>query len=471
MIKIKIYAVFLFCLISSSINAQVEASKTDIDINEQLKSVKLIDWSRFHASYSATNNQQLAGKILLNCNKYALTNWWKLRGFEGAPASDYLNLKGITEHFIRPIAAEAEALAVSLKTGLYNEAATGVPVNEAESKTVQMIRSLAHAHRANSEGGWGKHWQSALWAGYATSAAWMMWDKLDLQTKREVLAMVNFECNWIMTNKGLPTIKVYRDRNGKIASPGDTGSEENAWDGLILGVASAMMPKLYETGKWTNKLVSLSLNAMARPSDVKSDKKYNGKPLTEWLVGSNINEDGTAVNHHFIHPDYMVSAFELNSAKYFWLANNKIPKAFTLNADLVFHALADLNFKVGDKLEGGTVQEPGGTIFIKDSGEVFYPLGTDWGKGRRMHFAMFNSIITVFSLDKQVKQRAEQWQLLQGRVALNMQNRFNDGHTYIDKSEDNYVSREEWVANKAATSYIIETLKIVNKPKFTNRSF
>ncbi|QDH81036.1 hypothetical protein FKX85_19095 [Echinicola soli] len=468
---LKDYLLLLFCSATFCVQAQHVGTNPTISLKEEVEWVKPIDWSRFEAEVTPSPQQILMGKILLNANKYALTTWWEKRGFSGISIDDYLDLGGVSEHKIRPVAAEAEALAASLQMGLYDGTFTGVSKQEAEAKTVQMIRSLVHTHLANKPGGWGEKWQSALWAGYTSFAAWMMWPKLDEQTRLETLAMITTECAWIMDDKELPGIKTYRDLNGEIISPGDTGGEENAWDSLILTVACAMMPESPEYDERINKVIWLTLNALARPSDLESRKWYNGKPLHEWLVGTNLNEDGTVVNHHFIHPDYMTSPFEFNPIKYFWLADQSIPTALKFNIDKVFSAFADLRFGPGEKLTGGQVKDPGGTIFKEGSGDIFYPLGTDWGKGRRMNFSMFNSIAASFTNDSDMRMRALDWELKQGQVVLDMQSRFEDGHTYLDAKEDSYASREEWVADKAMTAYIIETLKLVSEPKFTNKGF
>ncbi|AGA80279.1 hypothetical protein [Echinicola vietnamensis] len=457
------------CLRVTALSAQDQKMNAGIFPAAEVEYVKLIDWKRFEGKSMVTDSQQLAGKLLLNANKYALTTWWQERGFSELSQHGYLDLKGISEHRVRPVAAEAEALAASLRLGLYDPASVGVSEHEAAEKTILLIKSLAHAHLANTENGWGREWQSALWAGYSAFAGWMMWDKLDDQTQMEVLKMIRVECEWIMHDKGLPQIKTYRNRHGEIISPGDTGSEENAWDGLILTVASAMMPAHPQQSKWMEKLIFLTLNATARPSDLESTQLVNGKPLREWLIGSNINEDGTAVNHHFIHPDYMTSVFEFNPIKYFWLADMEVSMAMVHNIDVVFGGFADLTFTAGETITGGEVKAPGGTIFIQGTGDIYYPLGTDWGEGRRMNFVMFNSIAAAFSPNPAVRKRAREWMLLQGQEALEMQGRFEDGHTYMNEKEDAYKSREAWVADKATSTYIIEALQLTEAPRFTNQ--
>ncbi|MBD0831665.1 hypothetical protein [Aestuariibaculum sediminum] len=461
----------LICLTFVLTHAQHPERQYTADVEKAKDWVKLINWTRFKNLSRTSSQQTLMGEILLNANKYALTNWWEKRGFKNTPLNEYLDLKGVSEHYIRPVAAEAEALAASLRMGLYDSSFTGIPEAEAEAKTIQLIKSLSHSHLSISNQGWGRKWQSALWAGYTGFAAWMMWDKLDKLTRNEVLLMIYEECEWIMNDKNLQQIKSYRDLNGNITSPGDTGAEENAWDSLILSVACAMMPENPNHNKWMNKLIFLNINALSRPKDLYNTKKYNGKPFNKWLIGTNINNDGTIVNHHFIHPDYMTSPFEFNPIRFFALAQAPTPKVFKQKLELVFSAFTELNFKVGDSITGGIVKSPGGTIFNSQSNTIFYPLGTDWGKDRRMNFASFCSTTSAFAKHSKTKKEASKWVLKFGQTALEMQNRFDDGHTYTDKSEDSYPSREEWVADMATTAYITETLKLLGKTKFTNKNF
>lgn len=469
--KLRNYIFLLICFNTLLLEAQHYKNQFSTTIIQAKDLVEIIDWSRFRNMSKTSPQQLMMGEILLNTNKYALSSWWEKRGFSDTPLDNYLNLKGVSEHYIRPVAAEAEALAASLRMGLYNSSVTGVPKEVAQAKTIQLIKSLVHTHASNSAEGWGRKWQSALWAGYTSFAAWMMWDKLDELTQLETLAMIYNECDWIIKDKDLPTIKTYQDLDGAFISPGDTGAEENAWDSLILSVACAMMPENPKFNEWMNKTIFLNINALACPSDLDINKKYNGKPLKEWLVGTNINDDGTIVNHHFIHPDYMTSPFEFNAVRFFELAKSPTPKALRRHLNLVYKAFTELHFKEGDTITAGIVKSPGGTIFKTKSDAIFYPLGTDWGEGRRMNFVSFCSTVSAFSNNKSIRKEASKWVLKYGQVVLDMQNRFDDKHTYLDKSEDSYPSREEWVADKALTAYLTETLKLLGKPKFTNKKF
>lgn len=431
-----------------------------------------VDWSKFKCQAAGGSDAERFGKILLNANKYALTTWWGERGFDQSASDGFLQFKGPVERIIRPVAAEAQALAISLRLGLYRSEDTGVPRQEAEAKLLQLIRSLVYRHRANSTPGWGSAWQSPAWAAYTIMAGWLMWDQLDAATRTGLVKMAESEAEWVMSNKKHPKIKTYRDRSGKIISPGDTGTEENAWDASLLVAATAMMPHHSQYSRWMNQLITLMLLAHARPSDVDRTDVYHGKPLSEWLPGSNMNENGTVTNHARIHPDYMTSGlYEFCPVGFYGLARLPVPEACVFNLDLPYKALADLKFVAGDIMEGRPVLPPGGTIFQPDSSDVYFPQGNDWGTGRRLHFAYSDAIIAALSKDAGLRQRASVWEEKHADKVLEMQARFADGHTYGDNSEESFHSREEWIAAAASNAYLFKWLIEQAPPSFTNQIY
>ncbi len=431
-----------------------------------------IDWSKFKCQPATGDSAERFGKVLLNANKYALTTWWKEHGFEQFAADGYLEFKGRNERCIRPAASEAQGLAVSLRLGLYNPEATGVSRADAERKTLELIRSVAHRHRANSPGGWGSEWQSPSWAEYTIMAGWLMWDQLDATTRTELVKMAESEAGWVMSNKKHPNIKTYRDRSGKVISPGDTGTEENAWDASLLVAVTAMMPKHPQYSRWMNRMVTLMLLAHARPSDVNRTDIIHGKPLSKWLPGSNMNEDGTVINHGRIHPDYMTSGlYQFCPAGAYTLAGAPVPEVALFNLELPYRALADLQFVAGQKMEGRPVQPPGGTIFKPDSADVYFPQGNDWGTGRRENFADADAVIVALTKDAGLKQRAAVWEQKHAEHVLGMQARFQDGRTYGDQSEDSFHSREECVAASSSNAYLLKWLMQQVPLRFTNEKF
>ena len=450
----------------------LHANEPITQIPEKAGLVTPVDWTKFKRQPAIGDAAERFGKILLNANKFALTVWWTNKGFNRTLPDGYLNFKGTAEKHIRPAASEAQGLAISLRLGLYRSEATGIPTPDAEKKVIQLVHSLAHRHRANSTNGWGSVWQSPAWAAYTDMAGWLMWDKLDDATRGELVQMTESEAAWVVANKGENKIKTYRDRAGKIISPGDTGLEENAWDASLLVAATAMMPQHPQYSRWMNKTIALWLSAQARPSDVTRTNIYHGKPLAEWLPGSNMNEDGTCVNHDRIHPDYMIAGLcEFSPIDFYGLARRPLPVAAVFNLELPYRALADLQFVAGEEKAGRMVLPPGGTIFKPNSADIYCPQGNDWGTGQRDHFAYADAVIVALAENVTLKQRAVVWEQKHSERVLEMQSRFTDGHTYGTLGELDWHTREEYVAVASSNAYLLKWLAAQTLPVFTNKEF
>ncbi len=431
-----------------------------------------IGWSKFKSGPCALPAGQRFGRIVLNVNKYALNTWWQVKKLNQPALDGYLSFDGKGEPDIRSAASEAQALAISLRLGLYNSQVTGVSKEEAKKKTIELIRSLVHRHLANSVNGWGSVWQSPLWAASTCMAGWLMWDQLDVQTRKETVKMLESEAVWVMSNKGKPVIKTYRDRSGRIISPGDTGSEENAWDSDLLVAATAMLPGDVNYSRWMNKVIELELATFSRPSDVERTDVYNGKPLSEWLYGSNANEDGTLINHKIVHPDYMTSGlFEFTPIGFYGLAHQAVPKAGLFNCDVIYNTLANLRFTAGETINGKPTLPPGGTMMIADSAEIYYPQGNDWGTSRRLNFAMADAVTALFSKVPELRRQAAKLEQKHTEYALHMQARFRDGRTYDAPSEDRFSGREEWIAEYGSRAYLIHWLAEKQVVTFTNKKY
>jgi len=402
-----------------------------------------INFSAFKASEPSDSLSSTVKGVLLNANKYALTTWWTKQGFLKQTGT-YLNFFGTSERNIRPAADEAFALAVSLKTGAYDAGRTGVSKQIAENRAKKIITSLAHTHLSNSgKGGWGNAWQSALWSSKAGFAGWLMWDTLSEQDRKEIKTMVIYEANRF--NGYNPPY--YCSENGKINYPGDTKAEENAWNATILQVALSMMPNHPNKQVWQDRMTELMLSAFARPDDLKSKKKYLGQPLSEWLKGSNIENNGTLINQGRLHPDYMTTvSLNIHSVLTFSLAKKTIPSAALFNASRIYQALVDGEFY-------------GTKIYQQNSGKVSYPNGNGWGSMRRMNFALLDMEAAVLKFDSMVNKKGNYWAELHLKVVSDMQARSKDGRTYINMSEDKYAGREQWVADLAAQAYLLKWLE------------
>ena len=415
-----------------------------------------INWQGLDKGYPADAASQRVLAILRNANKYALTVWWtEARKYAVQDGSPHLDFGGTGEQVIRPPCEEAFSLAVSLRLGLYDPAATGVPAADAEATTLRLVRSLAFWHRANAPGGWGGSWQSAAWAAWCGQAGWLLWDKLPPADQTNLRDMVASEADRFLEYK----VPYYQDRTGRIVSPGDTKCEENAWNATILQLATAMLPRHAHSAAWTRKNLELMLSAHARHSDVARSDLINGQPLSAWLNGSNANEDGTVVNHGRVHPDYMVSGlFEFSPVGVCVLAHQPVPRAAFFNLAVTYRALTDLAFVPGSTPYpvGGPVRPPGGTIYPAGEGDIYSPQGNDWGGRRLLNFLCADVLADAFGLDALSTTRAADWETRHARVVLDMQGRFTDGRTYGAASEDTFHSREEWVAQKAASACLLK---------------
>jgi hypothetical protein len=426
-----------------------------------------IDWAGFTAGRPADANSARMGSILLNTHRYALTTWYTAKGFDTAAqqAATYLDLGGILEENIRPVASEGLALAVSIKTGLYNPNVTGVDSYGAITKAAKLIRSVAAAHKVNRTGGWGDQWQSALWAAYAGLAGWLMWDSayFTAADQQNIRQFVEYEANRFIGFRP----PYYRDRAGNILIAGDSKAEENAWNAMLLQAATAMMPNHANYDAWNYKAIELMMSAFARPADTTRTALVNGRSVADWLYGSNINDDGIVINHSILHPDYMVTISENNFAGLTnSLARRPTPAAAFHNCDLVYGALVDHNFVAGSSYPpGGTIDPPGGTIYRDGSADLYYPQGNDWGTGRRMHVALTDVQAQAFGFETRASQRGGVWEPLHAQRVLDMQKLNADRRTYASAGQDTYAGREEWVAAHAAQAYL--TKWIVHQHVFT----
>lgn len=423
--------------------------------------VRRIDWSRLPGPAAlAGGAAERSRRILLNTNRYARLTWFPQR--YGAPEARSLDLKGRDEDRIRPPSSEALALATSVATSAYDATYVGVPEEEARSVARRLIASVAAAHLATTPGGWGDEWQSALWAYYTGFAGWLLWGDLSADEAASVQRMVEHEADRFLDYQ----VPYYRDRDGNVVSPGDTKAEENAWNANLLQLATAMMPDHPRQPRWMRKNLELMVSAFARPADVHSARLINGRALREWLGGSNINDDGTLVNHDRIHPDYIATVLHnANAALAYSLSGMPTPEAAFFNADVMYAALVDRAFSSPPYLS------PGGTIYIRGSADLYYPQGNDWGTHRRMHMVLVDVQAQLYGLDGRASKGGAFWEPLHASMVLAMQGRAPDRSTYQGAAEDTYAGREPWVAVHAAQAYLTHWIVQHGAFKVTDRGY
>lgn len=440
---------------------------TDEEVNYD-SNVVPIDWSLFNVD---PVEGELADDLIFcinNANKYALNKWWtSVKHYDQQEAKEYLTLSGNGEQDIRSVSEIARVLAVSIKLNIYDEAQTGVTLARAEEMTVKLVKSLAKAHKSNTKSGWGDHWQSAFWAADVGFAGWLLWDKFSTADQEMIQKTVIHEADRFI-NYDVP---YYMDAKGKIVFKGDTKAEENAWNANILTVACVMMPNQESYNIWMYKNLELIISSLALPSDVGSDKAVNGFVLKDILKGSNINSDGTVVNHNIIHPDYQTSVLTQNMTKtaYFAFGGLQIPNALIFNSELIYRSLIDLDIgKFNAEKKGLYIydREEG-----KASARLNYPNGTDWGIDRQLNFYTADVFAHIYNLDKNCSVKARDFAFARMEVMKSMQARTDSGQYYMAGDSDKYALREEWVAFHLINTYLVLWAKENNLINLSNDTF
>jgi hypothetical protein len=383
------------------------AAMLPVKSHGQTQYIQPVDWSKYAGKMGVkaadTFGQSLA-TLIQNEGKYEL-NWLQsqpvstnIPGWEGIECyyPVYSPSYSIIEA-VRPVASIAYGTAVQIATGVYSPTVTGVSTAEAIHRTEMAIRGVAFNNTANFQGTgsnwWGgsgafsadnPHWHSAQTYGpQAAEAAWLLWGYLSNDTKNAVAKMMEHEANYIASHSPL----YWANRNGTILTPGDTQLEEDAWCGHELVVAQAMMPNHPNAALWRQKASQFMVAAYSRQSDLTNTKLVDGQAVKDYLDGFNAFPDGVAVNHSFVHPDYMATdQYRYAGMIETSLAGQHAMQSMIHNADLAYGTLTQLQFTPGADAKygtGDTIVSPGGTIFQRTpagqyTAEFYYPMNTDW---------------------------------------------------------------------------------------------
>jgi hypothetical protein len=237
----------------------------------------------------------------------------------------------------------------------------------------------------------------------------------------------------------------------------------------MFGLLIAMWPNHPNYEAWLHKYIELSVAATARLADVTSSEIRNGRPLNEWLKGSNYENDGTLVNHNiYPHINYMLQGAQnrLQGILTLALANYPIPEASLFNADVIFNAYSNLNFPYPP------YTSPGGTIYMPDTYQVFDPSDqADVGLMRYYLYGAFDASANLFGFDNlsSEERKGSYWEFLHAGQALVMQERHSDGHMF-EQGEDSPGS-EETAAYHIALIYLGYWRKNQGAWTISNESF
>ena len=385
-------------------------------------------------------------EVLLNANRYALTTWWDkyMRNKEVVTAPEVL----LNGEEVRRFTSEAYSLAVSLATGAYDAKATGLDRPTAIQRTALLVGLVARNHKINTTNGtgWGGSWQGSYWASMVAQAAWLLGADLPASDSLLVGRMLEYEA----TVTTWRPVHYYRDRSGTVLTPGDSGGEELAWDGMGLFTAVELLPFNTKRAYWAEQAYLRMVAAYSRPSDVFRDVTVSGMNLSVWLRGSNAEPSGFIVNHGRLNPDYTACVgLSLAAASLAPLLGDAVPNAARFNAGVTYASLSQYRFP----RSGETVYRPG-------TGAINYPDGSSWGNLRPIAFASLDAQMRALGFGATA--HAADWESRHVDDVLKMQQRGTSGQSYQEGDNDRYPLREEMVAANAGLAYLTDWVAAKN---------
>lgn len=414
-----------------------------------------IDASRFLRPPASDESSVRFERFVANACRYAMTTWYEdLRGYDLAN-DPYLRPPGSRNVHVRPLGAFAETCAIALATGIVDSSPGAPPPELVRERTIRLLTAVARSNRANG-GNWGGSeavphgTDSTNLAAPVLLAAWLLWPDLTVEERTFVVNMARYEAETLMETP----VRYYRDRRGRVFSKGNSGAEELVWNATFLSLVANMFPGHPSRQAWEQRIVRSTVAAWARPSDVTSAARYNGRSVADWVDGSNLNEDGTLTNGDIdVHPFYMTavagSVFQLAP---FALAGREGPASVRFNVDVVYRALTEEEFRVEDGFA-----PPGGTIYVPGTADIYYPSGTNKQANAYIAFAAVDSAAGLLGADTGVEPRADVWERLHAERAVALQARSGDGRSNLTAAEGG--KREEfWLAYWGARGYLMKWL-------------
>ncbi len=344
-------------------------------------------------------------------------------------------------------ASVSYATALALANGTYSAKRVGVSRAEALRRTVAWTNGLALSH---ARGEWGENWQSALWTFYLGAGSKRIWNSLPVYTQELVAKAVAAEADRLLA---IPP-PYYKDATGRVLTPGDSKAEEDAWNAGLLFLAARMYASgdPVKASQWDAQARWYALVAFATPDQVGKDGR---------IRGSNINSNGTLINHSIIHPDYMVSPGEMKAKGLIvsgWTRTH-LPSEFSNRSTTMWHGLTAVKF------HHGPYRKPGGTIYrtktVRSHGKkrkvatanIYYPQGTDWSTVRRHNIALMDVAVFVSG-----HTYAYPWGKAHIGFILKQQARHKDGHIF-SKGSTRFAGDEQFAG--ACAAEMVETLGLV----------
>jgi len=320
--------------------------------------------------------------MMLRYAGYVARTW---RPWDGRPRTGHV--MGGANHYGMDCVDGALLFASVLCYGAYDPAVTGFPVEDLAEKAVTVIRYICLTHDAGpadcvrvrsrnlkcSGRKWGERgrgfFREAQCGRSVFSlglAAWLLWDRLDGETRLLVQAVVEDFGERFAEDT---------PRNGTYY---DTQCEENGWVSQGLSIGPFLFPDHPRAKAWEEGYKRWALNTAVLPSDRRQETEAGGSPAggRRFLVNT-LHPDFTTENHAIIHPDYLNAAFILRgpTAILAWATGRPVPP------EILFHAE-----EIYDRVLKPWVLKDGGCL---------YPQGQDWWYTKLSEFQFSHAMMNV----------------------------------------------------------------------------
>ena len=427
----------------------------------------LNDWwlSEKDCVYATATNQK-SDKQLTEERRLAIKD--SARAFANWRDTDALPILYLSreqaENGIRPVSHAVYCISLALHYGYYDEKTVGVSREDAQAMCIKLINSVVSEHRSNhpeaqEDRYWGDSWQSPLWAENIALGAWLLRDDMAPEDRAKVECMVLDEADTLTYGFEIP---YYRDVDGTVVFPGDTKGEELAWSAKILALACFMFPDSPKRPDWSDKLERMLVSATAMPEDVGSVRPVDGHEIGALIDGSNVNEDGTVVNHDLVHIDYMATILEEmgDTAVVYKIAGAPVPEAAVFNLDKIYGGLIYVDLgKYDESLSGRN-------FYLRDedgrpTGDTTMPGENDWGKPGYAIYYLCDVMADTLGLDGDIEPscKGQVWENLHFEKLSAQIDRETDGvitGQFFQPGENFFVSGELFMMHNLAEAYVLQ---------------
>ena len=184
----------------------------------------------------------------------------------------------------------------------------GVTWTDLEDMAMQSLVFAYSTHKANKlkvcsgNNYWGSMsnsdcvWESSLWAMSVAYSAYFQWDKLSVEQKGYIYALLKAECNYEL-ERSIPT-----------GYASDSKAEENGWEADVLAATLGLFPDDALAPKWFARLREFAINSYSHYADATDqtviDPEYDNTTVAQLYKGKNLYDDYTLQNHNLFHTSY-----------------------------------------------------------------------------------------------------------------------------------------------------------------------